>query len=99
MTDAGFIYPQIIEEIRQTCELHIVGTVSADELQRLVQRAEHEIVALEEKDIRAKLTDIEGKLELIKFTVEAEQQVFETTTVANDLLDWLSQRQINQPTA
>ncbi|PXW72729.1 hypothetical protein C7964_101845 [Loktanella sp. PT4BL] len=99
MTDAGFIYPQIIDEIRRTSDLHIVGTTSADDLQRLVQRAEHVIIAVEEKDIRAKLTDVEGRLELIKFTVEAEQQAFETTKVAKELLDWLSQRQANQTSA
>ena len=93
MTERKFIYPKTIADLRAMCARHIDGTSSADDLQKLVQRAEAEIIAVEEKDIRAKMTDVEGKLELVKFTVESDQQASETRKIASDLVKWLSLRE------
>lgn len=92
MTGHGFIYPNVIEEICVACSNHIAGKSSADELQRMVQRAENEIAAIEENDVRAKLTEVEGRLELIRFTVETDKQHLETVSVARDLIGWLDRR-------
>jgi non-homologous end joining protein Ku len=88
----NFIYPAIIDEIKFACLQHISDQVSANDLQRTIQRGEAMIVALEEKDIRDILTDIEGKLELIKFTVDDENQLPETQKIAQDLFAWLFER-------
>lgn len=84
-----FIYPDMIEEIRTVCSLHVQGEVSADDLQRIVQRGEMTIVAIGEKDIRNFLTDVEGMLEDIKFSVDDELQLVESQKVAKKVLSWL----------
>ena len=54
--NGSFIYPDTISELLSACEKSLSGLVSIDELQRVVQRAEGTIVAVEEKDIRNHLT-------------------------------------------
>ena len=93
MTTQNFIYNSTIDALRKVCQQHIDGITSAEELQCEVQRAETAIVALEEKDIRSKMTDIEGHLELIKFTVERDLQTSETKKLAIQLLEWLRFRE------
>ena len=41
-----FIYPDVIAEIRAVCSEHLAGQVSADKVQRTVQRTEYAIVAI-----------------------------------------------------
>ncbi|MBE7729725.1 hypothetical protein [Komagataeibacter sp. FXV3] len=41
-----FIYPDVITEIRAVCSEHLAGQVSADKVQRTVQRTEYAIVAI-----------------------------------------------------
>ena len=93
MTTQNFIYNSTIDALRKVCQQHIDGITSAEELQCEVQRAETAIVALEEKDIRSKMTDIEGQLELIKFNVERDLQTSETKKLAIQLLEWLRFRE------
>jgi hypothetical protein len=90
-----FIYPVVIDELRSVCLRHISGQECADKMQHTVQQSEAAILALEEKDIRNFLTHIEGKLELIKFTVDTKNQLAETRKVAQEVLTWLSERQAN----
>lgn len=89
----GFIYPDIIEEVRAACFQHVQGQVSADHLQHVVRRGEMAIVALEEKDIRNFLTDVEGMLEEIKFAVDDDLQLAESQKVAQHVLLWLGKRE------
>ncbi|PRD40392.1 hypothetical protein C5748_27275 [Phyllobacterium phragmitis] len=89
----GFIYRDMIEEIRAVCFQHVQGLVSANDVQRVVQRGELTIVAIEEKDIRNFLTNVEGLLEEIKFTVDDELQLAESQKVAQQVLLWLSERE------
>ena len=93
MNSVGFIYNEIINNLRQACYDHIKDLISADELQQMVYRAEVAIIALEEKDVRDMMMDTEGKLESIKFTVEEDQQANETRKVAEKLLSWLDNRE------
>lgn len=88
----SFIYPDMMSELLDACEKKLSGLVSNDELQRVVQRAEHTIVAVEEKYIRNHLTGIEGELELIKFTVEEAEQASAGRKVASDLINWIEAR-------
>lgn len=69
------------------------GQVSADELQRAIQKGEMVVVAIEESDIREFLTDLEGRLELIKFTVNDDEQLAETQKIAKQALSWLVKRE------
>jgi indole-3-glycerol phosphate synthase len=89
---AAFIYPEIIKELRDVCCKHLEGSATADEFQRVVQRGEATIVAVEEKDIRNFLTDIEGKIELVKFTVDTPDQLKASQKIASDLIQWLENR-------
>lgn len=90
---SGFIYPEVISEILAVCSGHIAGSVSADAVQRSIQRGETAIVAVEENDIRRFLTDIEGQLELIKFTVDDDKQFSETQKIASQVITWFGQRE------
>jgi hypothetical protein len=83
----------MIEEIRTVCFQHTQGQVSADDVQRVVQRGEVTIVAIEEKDIRNFLTDVEGMLEEIKFAVEDELKLAATQKVAHQVISWLLERE------
>jgi len=91
-----FIYPEIISEIRKICIEHLSGNVSADDFQRVIQRGEGTIVAIEENDIRDFLTDIEGKIELVKFTVDTEDQLAASQEIAQNVFSWLLDRERNQ---
>lgn len=88
-----FIYPDIIEKIRSSCRDHINDRCSADAVQAMIHIAEFSIVAIEEKDIRNFFTNCEGRLELIKFTVNEDQQNIETKALANEMLAWLAARE------
>ena len=90
----SFIYPDTVNEIRFACIRHISGLASADDLQCVVQRGEAMIIALEEKDIRCFLTDIESDLELVKFTVDTEKQLIETQQIARKVLVWFLEREM-----
>ena len=87
-----YIYPDMISELLEVCRRLLSGLASNDDLQRAVQRAEGTIIAIEEKDVRDYLTDIEGALELIKFTVEEGDQVIAGQKVASDLIRWIEGR-------
>lgn len=88
----GFIYSDVISEILATCSDHVEGSGSADAVQRSLQRGESAIVAIEEYDIRRFLADMEGRLELVKFTVDDDKQLSETQKIAGRVLVWLGQR-------
>ena len=88
-----FIYPDVIDEIRLTCSNHLLGISSSDDVQRSIQRGEEIIVAIEERDIRNFLLDLEGQLELAKFTLDDEKKDFETKRIANLVLSWLYKRE------
>ena len=86
-----FTYADMISEIRAACKEHISGSASADDVQQAVQRGEMTIVAVEEREVREFLMDVEGKLELIKFTVDNDKQLQASREVAANILEWLSQ--------
>jgi len=91
--NSGFIYPEVIADIRMACSRHVAGVASSDDLQRAVQRGEVAVVAVEESDIRKFFTDIEGQLELVKFTVDDNKQLLETQRIAKHVLSWLLARE------
>ncbi|PRA75777.1 hypothetical protein CQ054_22670 [Ochrobactrum sp. MYb29] len=88
-----FIYPDVISDILAACSDHVDGSASADAVQRSIQRGEEAIVAIEENDIRRFLTDIEGQLELVKFTVDDDKQLSETQKIASGVIAWFDQRE------
>jgi hypothetical protein len=90
----NFIYPEIIEKIREICLGHISGINSAEDIQCIIHQGEVTIIAIEENDIREFFMNMEGKLELIKFTIDYHDQLKETKKIANEILDWLLNREI-----
>ncbi|WP_139226420.1 hypothetical protein [Pseudovibrio ascidiaceicola] len=71
--------------------MHAENQMQADDFQALIQRAEREIVAYEDKDIHSKMTEVEGQLELIKFTVDDGRQFEATRDVVISLSNWLKE--------
>jgi hypothetical protein len=87
-----FIYPDVISDILVTCSDHVDGSATADAVQRSIQRGEAAVVAIEENDIQRFLADIEGQLELVKFTVDDDKQLSETQKIADRVIAWFGQR-------
>jgi hypothetical protein len=88
-----FIYPNIISEIRAVCLDHLAGLASIDDFQRMIWKGESTIVAIEENDIWRFFMTVESDIELIKFTVDEDNQLEESQKVARRVLDWLSERE------
>jgi hypothetical protein len=87
-----FIYADVISDILRACSDHVDGSASADAVQRAIHRGEAAVVAIEENDIRRFLTDIEGQIELVKFTVDDDKQLCETQKIASSVITWIYQR-------
>lgn len=87
-----FLYPKVISNIKTICRRHLVGEATLDEFQESIRNGEALIVALEERDIADYFTDIEGKIELVKFTVDDNRQIYESRKIAEDVLRWLGAR-------
>ena len=79
-----FIYPEVIEKIRTTCTKHVAGLASIDDFQQVIQYGEAAII--EEKRFCNFLTDVEGEIELIKYTVEEGDQLPESQRLAKKVL-------------
>lgn len=90
---SGFTYPDVVAEILAACSDHVDGSISADAVQRSIQRGEIAIVAIEENDIQCFLTDMEGQLELVKFTLDDDKQLSETQKIASRVLAWFGEWQ------
>ena len=93
--NSRYIYPDIISSVLSICEKVRQGLSSNDEFQNVVQRAEQTIIALEERDVRDFMTDIEGRLELIKFTVDDDLQVIEGQRLAHYVIEWINSRGVS----
>lgn len=87
-----FIYPAVILNIRDVCNRYLVGNATIDEFQRMMLIGEAEILAYEEKDIREFLTDVESRIELVRFSVDDDKKFDETKKIANYVLKWLEKR-------
>lgn len=82
----AFLYPSYIEELRQACRKHLGEVVSTQELQATIRVGEQHVVALEEKQLRSFLTDMEADLELILFTVDEDKQLDVSKAIARKIL-------------
>jgi len=85
----NFIYPQSISKLVLSARKHLRNESTVRDLQKAVQMAEMSIVAIEEKDIRNFLTGIEGRLELILYTIKEEEQIYHSKKIAYTIIDWL----------
>ena len=87
-----FIYPDIIEEILSACSKHLSDSMAIDRFQQVIQNGEINITSVEEKDIRDFLIDIEGKIELVKFTLDYCDQLYASKRIAYEVISWFNQR-------
>lgn len=87
-----FIYPGVISKVLTESKDHLNGKTSLNDLQFTVQQAEASILSFEEKDIKNFFTNIEGKLELVKFTVNDADQLTESKKIASEILEWFEKR-------
>jgi hypothetical protein len=88
-----FIYPDVITEIRKSCLEHLKGNISLIDFQKAIYFAEVAIRAVEENDVRDFFMYTESDLELIRFTVDEDNQLEESQKVAQRVLDWLFERE------
>lgn len=68
-----WIYPDVIEKLRQSCAEFLDGKLSVSEIQSEIYSAENSIIAIDEKWLRQILFNAENEIELLTFTVDDEQ--------------------------
>lgn len=86
----SFMYPDVIKRIKSVCLSCIQGNKNIDDLHNAIRYGELIIVSYEEKDIRNFLTDMEGELELVKFTYDKQQQAEIARDLAQKVLNFIS---------
>jgi len=66
------LYPEIMADVAEACELYRREIIREEELQRCLWKAVQTIVAIEEKELRDFLQRAEGQIELLRFTVDRD---------------------------
>lgn len=69
----NWIYPDVINNLKKKCDSYLNKKISLDEIQSSIYEAEHQILALEEKWLRALLFDAENQIELNRYTIDSEK--------------------------
>jgi hypothetical protein len=69
-------YPEALLELKQGCTRYRRKAIREEELQSCLWKAVQTIVAVEEKELRDYLRSAEGRVELLRFTVN-QNQVYE----------------------
>jgi len=71
---ASWRYPEAVQRVEQTCVAFLAHDATIEQVQAALRQSEQEIVALDEKWLRALLCDAENKLEEILHTVSDDQR-------------------------
>ena len=86
------IYPELIIEIRNACFSFEQGEMAVISFQQFLARSVDTVVAIEDKKLRQFLDDAENRIELIRFTIDANRVRAEVTkvvhAVATEIANW-----------
>jgi hypothetical protein len=87
------LYPQILRHLLEACKSYRQGTIGLDDLQINLSNDGDQLVAHEERNLRELLLGAEGRLELLRFTVD-QASLFERSlevvgAVELELARWL----------
>ena len=88
----GVICQETVKAVERACIMYLNAEMTSGELQDVLCRAEHEVVAYEERWLRALLCEVENRIEEITFTESNEYHRASITLVVRDLLDSLRGR-------
>jgi hypothetical protein len=77
-------------DLVEKCHQHIEEKNSILALQYAVQVAEASVSSIEETPLKDFLTDTEGRLELVLFTVNSSDQIKASKKIAQDILIYFS---------
>jgi hypothetical protein len=72
------LYPQALARLRAACLDYRSHRIGIEQLQAAIWSAAQEIVAVEEKELRRFLQNAEGRLDLLRFTVD-QSSLFDRT--------------------
>lgn len=87
-----WLYPDAVARVEQACNAFLSHEATIEQLQSALRQSEQEIVALDEKWLRALLFEAENKLEEILYTVSSDQQAHAANDVVRHVLDNLQAR-------
>lgn len=85
-----WIYPDVIEKLRQSCAEFLDGKLSVAEIQSEIYSAENSIIAIDEKWLRQILFNAENEIELLTFTVDDEQLTDSVTPIIQNIINAIS---------
>lgn len=89
------VYPEVIKAFQQASENILNSNSAIEEFQDVVRYVGSEIVSVEERSTREYLTNVEGELELVLFTVSASQRDHEAPKRSLNRY-WLNFKTANQ---
>lgn len=68
-----WIYPQLINELKDYCKKFINGDIDIQIIQNKIYQIEMQIVAIEEQWLRKILFNIENEIEFAQFTIDSDE--------------------------
>ena len=77
--------PDTVQNVSEACEQYRRREVSEEQLQQCVWNAVQLVVAIEDKELRTFLKRAEGKLELLRFTVDSARLYEESLAVVAEI--------------
>lgn len=81
-----WIYPDLIENLKDSCKKFLKGSLTVQEIQSEIYITEQKIAAIEEKWLRTMLFNAENEIELLIYTVNADQVLDSVNLVVNRVL-------------
>ncbi|WP_132141922.1 hypothetical protein [Luteibacter rhizovicinus] len=84
-----WLYPKTIESVKRACALYLAGELEIGGLQSCLYLAENDVVAHEERWLRAVFSDCSNKIEEICYTESTDRQPVLIGEAVRRLLDLL----------
>jgi hypothetical protein len=83
------LYPQAVARARTACLDYRARRIGIEQLQTAIWSTSQEIVAVEEKELRRFLQNAEGRLDMLRFTVDQALLFERTLELVGEIEDYL----------
>ena len=80
------LYPSTMDELLRACEQYRGHSLALDDLKAAIWKAASECLAHEERELRDRLQQVEGELDMIQFTTN-EAEIFDRSLEIVDRLE------------
>lgn len=85
-----WLYPNVVQRLLIACRSYLAGELSLPGFQGEVRLAEEQIVAIEERDLKAHLFAAENRIEELIYTMEEDLRNTEARGIAHHLVETLT---------